>query len=211
MIYYYQDQSYPICIQRKNNKNTYIRVLEDLSIQVTTSYFMRDKQIEKLIVQHQPVIDKMLFRAIMKRAQLEEFYYLGQKYDIIILPTISEVSIIENKIYTRDDVMLQRWYRKEMKRLFQKRLDVLYSQFVEDIPYPSLKIRKMKTRWGVCNRKNISVTLNSMLLRYSIEELDYVIIHELSHLVHFDHSRAFWNLVEKYCPDYKARRKVLRE
>ena len=107
--------------------------------------------------------------------------------------------------------MLQRWYRKEMKRLFQKRLDVLYSQFVEDIPYPSLKIRKMKTRWGVCNRKNISVTLNSMLLRYSIEELDYVIIHELSHLVHFDHSRAFWNLVEKYCPDYKARRKVLRE
>ena len=46
----------------------------------------------------------------------------------------------------------------------------------------------MKTRWGVCNIKDNSVTLNSKLIEYDIQALDYVIIHELSHFIHFNHS-----------------------
>lgn len=69
----------------------------------------------------------------------------------------------------------------------------------------------MKTRWGVCNRKDNSVTLNSELIRYEADKLDYVIIHELSHFVHFNHSKNFWNLVSKYCPNYKQARKDLKE
>ena len=69
----------------------------------------------------------------------------------------------------------------------------------------------MSTRWGVCNRKLKRVTLNSLLIRYPLEALDYVIIHELSHFVHFDHSKEFWNLVSKYCPNYKQLRKEMRD
>ena len=83
--------------------------------------------------------------------------------------------------------------------------------FDEDIPFPKLKIRNMKTRWGVCNRRDNSVTLNSKLIHYSLNEIDYVIVHELSHFVHFDHSREFWNTVCKYMPDYKKAVKVLKE
>ncbi len=67
----------------------------------------------------------------------------------------------------------------------------------------------MKTRWGVCNRASNTVTLNTNLIKYDISKLDYVIIHELSHFIHFNHSKAFWLTVSKYCPNYKIIRKEL--
>ena len=98
-----------------------------------------------------------------------------------------------------------------MKSIFKERLEYNYHLFEENIPFPGLKIRSMKTRWGVCNRRNKTVTLNSALIKESIDKIDYVIIHELSHIIHFNHSRAFWNLVGKYCTDYKRIRKEMRE
>ena len=95
--------------------------------------------------------------------------------------------------------------------MFKERLDYSYHVFLESIPYPKLKIRTMKTRWGVCNKRDNSVTLNSKLIEYNIEALDYVIIHELSHFVHFNHSKEFWMLVSKYNPNYKQIKKYLKE
>ena len=69
----------------------------------------------------------------------------------------------------------------------------------------------MKTRWGVCNIRDNSVTLNTRLIEYDIEKLDYVIIHELSHFIHFNHSKSFWKQVEKYTPDYKQIRNELKD
>ena len=67
----------------------------------------------------------------------------------------------------------------------------------------------MKTRWGVCNKRDNSITLNSKLIKYTLKEIDYVIVHELSHFVHFDHSRDFWNLVEENIGDSKKFRKEI--
>ena len=69
----------------------------------------------------------------------------------------------------------------------------------------------MKTRWGVCNKVSKTITLNSDLIRYSFDKLDYVIVHELSHFIHFNHSTSFWSLVQKYCPNYKKIRKEMRD
>ena len=59
------------------------------------------------------------------------------------------------------------------------------------------------------NKKNHSITLNSKLIEFDIEKIDYVIIHELCHIIHFDHSKEFWRLVEKYFPEYKRVRKEM--
>ncbi|MCI9586227.1 MAG: M48 family metallopeptidase, partial [Bacilli bacterium] len=117
----------------------------------------------------------------------------------------------DDKIYVNDEDYLQKWLKKQMKIVFEERLNYCYNLFEEDIPFPKLKTRKMKTRWGVCNKRDLSVTLNSKLIRYDQFIIDYVIIHELSHLVHFDHSREFWDTVGKYMPDYKKAEKVLKE
>ena len=123
---------------------------------------------------------------------------------------VDDVEIIGTNLYTTNLEMLDKWLKKQAITIFENRLNEIYNIFEEDIPFPNLKIRKMKTRWGVCNRKNNNVTLNFDLIKYSIDKIDYVIIHELSHFVHFDHSKYFWNLVSKYCPNYKKIRQELR-
>ena len=95
--------------------------------------------------------------------------------------------------------------------IYEKRVKEIYNMFSESIPYPNIKIRKMSTRWGVCNKKNKTITLNLELIKKDIKYLDYVIVHELCHFIHFDHSKEFWNLVSKYCPNYKQLRKEMRD
>ena len=62
-------------------------------------------------------------------------------------------------------------------------------------PKFTLKFRKMKTRWGVCNYKLCTITLNTELIRYSRDEIRYVIVHEMCHFYHHDHSKKFWNII----------------
>ena len=152
-----------------------------------------------------------VIRKLKKRNEKsQEFYYLGEKYDIIKAP-FENVEIDKNKIYYKDEKSLEKWLKKQMINVFEQRLEYCYNLFEEEILYPKLKIRNMKTRWGVCNRRDDSITLNSKLIRYEIHDIDYVIIHELAHLVHFDHSKAFWQTVEKYMPNYKRAIKNLKE
>lgn len=71
-------------------------------------------------------------------------------------------------------------------------------------------IRNQKTRWGSCSAKG-AISLNCQLMLLDDELRDYVIIHELCHLVHFNHSARFWSLVQRYVPDAPALRRALKE
>ncbi len=209
MQYKINDYLCNVYIEKKNNKNTYIRIKEDLNIYVTTNYFTTEKQVIKLLDNNYDYLFKMLNNMKQRNEKKELFYYLGKKYDIIYLD--SNVELYDDKIYVKNEETLNKWYKKQIKKIFKERLDYNYGLFTENIPYPNLRIRKMKTRWGVCNKKTNTVTLNSELIKYDISKIDYVIIHELSHFLHFNHSRSFWNQVEKYCPNYKKIRNELKD
>ena len=210
MKFLIDDKEYEVVIQKKNNKNTYIRVKEDLKIYVTTSYFASKLYIYNLLEQNKEYLKKVLTKQEIKNENTS-FKYLGKKYDVIICNIVNKVELDENKIYTPNEKELDKYIKKNTLELFKERLDYNYNLFLENIPYPKLKIRTMKTRWGVCNKRDNSVTLNSKLIEYNIEALDYVIIHELSHFVHFNHSKEFWMLVSKYNPNYKQIKKYLKE
>lgn len=211
MIYELDQQQYPVLIERKNNKNSYIRVKEDKTIYVTTSYFVTNAQVKVMLDQNQEYLRRVMKRRETLQKREEKFFYLGKNYDIIVVSDMKQVKMEDSYIYVRDQKMLERFLKKECLRLFTSRLQTIWNLFTEEIPYPVLKIRSMKTRWGVCNKKNQTITLNSRLIEYTIEYIDYVIVHELSHFVHFNHSKEFWNTVEKYCPNYKILRKGLKE
>ena len=211
MKYVIDDISYDVVIEKKGNKNTYIRIKDDNVIYVTTNYLMPKFKIKKLLDDNKDFIIKMIDKNNKRQEKNEHFYYLGKKYDLVKIPTFKSVEVDNNKIYYPNEKTLNNWYKKEMVNLFSERLNVNYNNFQENIPFPKLKIRTMKTRWGVCNRRDNSVTLNSELMKYEIDKLDYVIIHELSHFVHFNHSKEFWNVVSKYCPNYKNLRKELKD
>lgn len=76
--------------------------------------------------------------------------------------------------------------------------------------YERITIRDQKTRWGSCSAKG-TLSFNWRLMLAPPAVLDYVVVHELCHLTHMDHSPAFWALVEQVCPDYRAHRKWLKE
>ena len=201
---------YNVIVVKKRNKNTYVKVKDDLTIYVTTNYFATKGYVKNLLDNEYDFLKKSIERIKKRQKMDEEFYYLGKKYDIILVP-FDNIEIDESRIYVKSINYLNKWLKTEILRIFEERLRYNYGLFEETIPYPKLKIRSMKTRWGVCNRRDNSVTLNSKLIRYSVSEIDYVIIHELSHFVHFDHSREFWNTVSYYMPDYKKSVNILKQ
>lgn len=205
--YIYNGKDYPIEIIRKNNKNTYIRIKNN-KVVVTTNYFTSTNKIEMLINSNRDFIDKALNKSI-KKSEDKNFKLFGKTYDVVYGFPITEIE--EDKIYTKDERTLNRYLSNYIYSFYEDRLNYWYNLFEEKIPTPNLKIRKMTSRWGVCNIKNKNVTLNLELSKYSGEALDYVIVHELSHFIHPNHSKEFWQLVSKYYPNYKEVRKSLKE
>lgn len=199
---------YDIEIIRKNNKNTYLRV-KNGKIVVTTNFLTSNNSINKLIKDNISSIKNMLDKDSKKQDKNDNFYYFGKKYDLIY--GFKELEISDDKIYVLNEKSLNKYLDKNIRLIFSDRLNYWYNIFEERIPVPNLKIRKMTSRWGVCNIKNHNVTLNYDLYKYDISCLDYVIVHELSHFIHPNHSRNFWSLVEKYYPKYKECRKMLKE
>ena len=202
---------YDIVIEKKaGNRNTYIRVKKDLTIQVTTNAFTSNKAILKLIEDNYEKIVKMIEAQETKKNNNEGFFYLGKKYDVVYAEWCS-ISFGEDKVFVNKKLDIDKWYKEQASTLFQEHLDKMYNKFSKRIPYPSLKIRKMKSRWGVCNIRTKTITLNLELMKRDTKYLDYVIVHELSHLIHGDHSASFWKLVGENMPEYKKYREEMKD
>lgn len=211
MFFEYENNKYEIIVEKKNNKNTYIRVKEDLKIYVTTSKLTPKFMIEKLVNDNKKAIIKMIEKQKKENKEINENYYLGVKIDVMIINIIKKPYLEDGTLYVKNSSDIEKWYKKQAEIVFKEHLDKIIARFTRKVPYPKLVIRKMKTRWGVCNKKLEKVTLNYNLIYKDPKYLDYVIVHELSHFIHFDHSKAFWKLVEENEPNYKKIRKEMRE
>lgn len=210
-MFEYKDKSYDIVVLKKRTtKNLYIKVKDDLKIYITCNIFTSDREIKRIVGNNRKSIERMLDRAIMLDEKKQDFYFLGKKYDIVYT-NIDEVSLGENKIFLSKNIDLDKWLKKQALKIFSEHLENCYENFTRNIPHPSLRIRKMKTRWGVCNTKTHVITLNLELITKDINCLDYVIYHELSHLVEANHSKRFWMVVEENFKDYKKYRALTND
>lgn len=194
-------------VKKSNTKNIYIRVKDDLTIYVTCNTLTSNKKIMSVIEGNLNSIRKMIKKVKEKIKFNSEFYFLGKKYDIIYTE-FCDFKLGENRVFISKDFDLDKWKKKQALGIFSKHLEMCYNNFTRSIPYPKLRLRKMTTRWGVCNVKTHVITLNTELITKDIGCLDYVIYHELSHLIEANHSKKFWAIVEENCPDYKKWRKL---
>lgn len=197
-------QEYTYIIQRKNIKNIYFRVKEDFKIYVSTNYLVSVSQIEKLLKTNISDIEKLYQRASHKQ---EKLIYLGDKLTFQYENTKPRIE--NNIIYGKSEEECQKHIYSLAGDLFKQRITQIKYQF-NDLPDFKLRVRKMKTRWGVCNKKSMTVTLNLELITKPVNLIDYVIIHELCHFKYMDHSFKFWNYVAKFYPYYKKARKELK-
>lgn len=200
-------------VRKRSTRNVYIRVKDDLTVYVTCNPLTSDKYIYNLINKNtdaiQKMIDKIGKRSIKKNDN-DHIYYLGKKYNVDYC-SCKDYIINDDTIYLSKRYSIDTFYKKRAEDLFLRELDRMYDGFNYKIPYPSLCIRTMKTRWGVCNYKDNKVTLNLDLIKMDMVYLDYVIIHELSHFIEHNHSSKFWDIVEEHMPDYKRFRKEMKD
>ena len=99
------------------------------------------------------------------------------------------------------------WYHRHALECFSERMS-LYAQKL-GVALPQLRLSHARTLWGSCHSRGV-VRLNWRLIQKPLDLVDYVVAHELSHLIEMNHSPAFWRTVESVYPDYKAARKRLR-
>lgn len=103
---------------------------------------------------------------------------------------------------------LKKWYKKQAFTYVSKRVE--HYQNIIGVTVTSVSIRSRKSQWGSCD-SNGNLTFSWRLVMARPEAIDYVVVHELCHRLHMDHSRDFWNQVQKYMPDYKKQKQWLEE
>lgn len=104
--------------------------------------------------------------------------------------------------------LLREWYRRKAGEVFARR--AAHWSAAMGVGYSRIRIRDQRTLWGSCSREG-SLSFNWRLVMAPPEVLDYLVIHELAHLLEMNHSRRFWRHVSSWCPDYRGRRRWLRE
>jgi len=128
---------------------------------------------------------------------------------ILLKDNIFYIYFNKNKNSYNDFILaLTKYY----KQIAQKIIDPLFDKWCyETKMYPEkISYRKAKRRWGSCSFKN-DISINYMLLQFSIDAIEYVVLHELCHIKEKNHSKRFWNLVSLYMPDYKQKEQTLKE
>lgn len=121
-------------------------------------------------------------------------------------------------LYTSDEIhteykqqLYDSWQKIQAGILCEQLSRYYYPAFEKlGVIYPEIKIRKMTSRWGSCIPQKHKITFNSLLLEKPMESIEYVVVHEFSHFIHPNHSKAFYEFVGQILPDWKNRRDGLK-
>jgi predicted metal-dependent hydrolase len=177
-------------IKRRTTKHTYLRLKSETLIEISTNIYFTKNDAKYLIKNKKEWLEKRLQFLKTNCLSSNEYYFLGTKYQM-------------GNIKIDFDI----FYKEKSKEILPKIVDK-YSNMMKLFP-TKLKYRKNKRVWGSCNYKN-EINFNIYLMKLPMELIEYVVIHELAHIKHKNHSKKFWNLVEYYCEDYKKREKLFR-
>lgn len=195
-----------VVIEKKKIKNIYFRINDKNQIYVTCPKYVSEKEINRLLKKNKDALIKMYQKQEKREKTQEKVLYLGNEIDYI---NFSKIIFDNDRIFAPSIEKANEYLEKNSLRVFEERMK-LYLDSFDNLPKFRLRTRKMKTRWGVCNTKSMTVTLNTELIHKKPYLIDYVIVHELSHFSHMNHSAAFWKYVEKHYPRYKEARKELK-
>jgi predicted metal-dependent hydrolase len=175
-------------------KHTYIHVKSDASVEIKTSLSASKKSIEAFVERKSSWIKKkQAFFQNRKTLEREKFYLFGEvceKMDYKVASDDKLDALYRQKAIETINPLVQIW--SEQMQLFPT----------------AIGYRKNRTRWGSCNSKN-RLSFNTNLAKMHPDFIEYVVVHELAHIKHKNHSKAFWKEVEKFLPAYRSRKKLI--
>lgn len=186
-----KEKTYQMCIEditiivtKKRMKNMYLRIKkEDGTVLISAPYEMSDARIRAFATERIDWIRKY-----------------QQKY------ADAKEQRTENKTLSRAEI-------EKQKRLLKKEVERLVAKWepVMQVKVSGITIRQMKTRWGSCNVKTHHININLALLKKPPECLEYVVVHEMTHILEPSHNQVFWGYMTQFYPDWKRVRKYLND
>jgi hypothetical protein len=150
----------------------------------------------------------------------EIHYYLGKQYTLQVVESgknsvfIEGNSLIINSQYPENpkylEVQLNKWYRNQAKIVFSELLPPIIEKFRKyNVAPAKISIHDMRSRWGSCSRKG-NISLNLQLIKLNENCIRQVMVHEMCHLIYFNHQAGFYALMEEMMPNWKQWKKELR-
>ena len=198
---------YEFEIKESKKAVKYLRLKVEQSGEISLSIPLRTKEnhilefLEKNLEWLRKTSAKIKAKNSAKNENQVEF--LGLSYELIIDKKASGVSIELFSIKAASKADFRRFCDQKAKEL----LNASIARFAPLIARPinHISFKHMRTRWGSCNKAKGYINLNLDLITKKKEFIEYVVLHELAHLVHANHSKDFYALISKHMPDYKAR------
>ena len=220
-------------IKRSRRRTVALYVHPDKRVEIRMPLLFSVDEIEFFLIKHSRWLFNRLDLPEKKPVEPKKFvsgelhYFLGKQYPIEIVASDKNSVVFDNeKIVIRQRVdkstsqqvnlsksvsdLLDRWYLEQAKRVFREiSIPLVESMKKYNVAPKSFAIKKMKTRWGSCSSKG-NINLNLHLIKLPEQCIKEVILHELCHLVHFNHSKDFYALMTAEMPDWKVWKKEIK-
>lgn len=216
-------------IVRKNIKNVHLKVFRSLEVVLSVPMQVPQEWIENFLSKRIKWIDEQITKyklsdgtntldSIKNGTSVQ---MLGKDMRIVFQEDSKNYIEVDEKritLYLKDVTneefakkMFLRWWKKAAEDVFQNELNSLYEKIFKkyQIAKPDIYVRKMKTLWGSCTPSKSKVTFNNYLFKANIRCIQYVVLHELTHLLYPNHSKQFYDFLTVHMPDWQERKKQL--
>ena len=210
-------------IVRKDVKNITLKVRPNGEAILTAPKTASDEPIKFIIEKRAKwIAQKRTFFASFMTPQKEyvsgeDFKYLGRSYRLKVVQSKEErvklqrgyleLFVKDKSDIKRKENLIYEWYYEKARLYFFNILQEFNKIVKQDIK--SVKIRQMKTRWGSCNPYKSYINLNIELIKKPKACIEYVVFHELAHLLYPNHSKQFYDYLTLYMPDWQKRKEIL--
>ena len=216
-------------LEHRRRKTLSITVFPNLSVKVVAPESATLEKVKSRVKKRAPWIlkQKLYFEDFLpasppkKYISGESFRYLGRQYRLKVIKSKREEVKLKGRfitVYTANKSntqkikrLLNAWYREHARRRFEDRIEALFPKLKKHNPkQPTLELKKMAKRWGSCS-VNGKILLNPELIKTPTQCIDYVIMHELCHLVEPNHSSRYFKLLDEVCPKWRQVKQKLEQ
>ncbi len=216
-------------IVRKNIKNVHLKVFRSLDVVLSVPLQVPQEWIQNFLSKRTKWIDDQITKYKLSDGintldgikNGTSVQMLGKDMRIVFEESSKNCVEVDEKritLFLKDITdeegarkIFLRWWKKTAEEVFQNELNALYEKIFKkyQVAKPDIYVRKMKTLWGSCTPSKSKITFNNYLFKANIRCIQYVALHELTHLLYPNHSKLFYDFLTIHMPDWKERKKQL--
>ncbi|EAL4711616.1 M48 family peptidase [Campylobacter lari] len=203
-------KEFRFAFEKKKLKYLRLRIDRDLNFKLSIPLYYKQRDVLRFLEKNESWIRAKEKELSLKRVVLssDELYFLGKKYKLVFNENHKKVLIKKDKIFAKNQKALDLFLRRSAKVIFE--YFIKKWQFVFKRKVQRICIKEMISRWGSCNHQKAYINLNLKLMQKPIKAIEYVILHELTHLIYPHHQKEFYDFLHKLMPDYKKREVFLK-